>query len=99
MRAPVALYFHSACVDGLVSAALCTWLRLHEDPAHAFEAWEPVDYLSKDVWRQRDLGPHAAVVDFLFHPGATWWFDHHGSTFGNSGPPLAPPPGDERVWI
>jgi hypothetical protein len=76
--------FHAPCFDGLVSAALAT------------EAWrrdgrrvelKPVGYAMKARWLDNPPtdGPFA-VVDFLYHPDATWWADHHLTTFLN--PPM-----------
>jgi hypothetical protein len=43
----------------------------------------PVRYSLKSGWLRRDLR-NAAIVDFLFHPSALWWFDHHDTTFVNN---------------
>lgn len=41
----------------------------------------PVDYDVKPTWAGKDLPKRSAIVDFLYHPAADWWFDHHPSTF------------------
>lgn len=41
----------------------------------------PVGYESKETWLSKPLPPHSAVVDFLFHPSAMFWVDHHPTTF------------------
>ena len=72
------LYFHTACFDGLVSAALA-WEFL-ENQGWRFHDLIPVAYNLRESW----LGPltkPAAVVDFLYHPDAEFWADHHTTTF------------------
>ena len=74
------LYFHSPCFDGIVSAALLA------DYLEAQENWDsldlrPVNYHLKGEWLQVPLDEPAAVVDFLYHPSAQFWADHHPTTF------------------
>jgi hypothetical protein len=40
-----------------------------------------VNYGQRDVWLSEQLEPPCAVVDFLYHPGAQLWADHHLTTF------------------
>ena len=80
MKSRLHLYFHSPCFDGIASAVLARdFLRVRHHVAtrdlHA------IDYASKPGWLARRLPTASAVVDFLFHPGATFWADHHGTTF------------------
>ena len=74
------LYFHSPCFDGIVSAVL-TW-----DFAEAVLKWrirelQPVNYQRRSSWLSERLTEPCAVVDFLYHPQATFWADHHSTTF------------------
>lgn len=73
---PSRIIFHSD-FDGICSAALLgKFFANHEI------IFEPVNYSIKPYWLNRRL-ENAAVVDFLFHPEALWWFDHHSTTFIN----------------
>ncbi len=71
-----ALYFHYPCFDGLVSGVLaCQFLEEHEK-------WNigdlrPVDYTLRESWLSSELKKPSAVVDFLYHPNAEFWADHH----------------------
>jgi len=75
------IYFHKD-FDGICSASI--FLAICE----SFELVGienlklcPVDYNIKEQWLSTKLGAQCAVLDFLYHPEATWWFDHHVSTF------------------
>lgn len=73
------LYFHSPCFDGLISAVL-----VHDYlGTRGYERVElhPVNYHLNDSWASTRLESPSAVVDFLYHPDAEIWFDHHGTTF------------------
>jgi len=41
----------------------------------------PVDYGTRSTWLSRELATPCAVVDFLYHPHAEFWADHHSTTF------------------
>ena len=70
------LYFHYPCFDGLVSAVLASeFLESHE--SWHITNFAPVDYMLRDRWLSSDLKTPAAVVDFLYHPQADFWADHH----------------------
>ncbi len=74
------LYFHSPCFDGIVSAVLA-W-----DFAEAVLKWkvgdlQPVNYQRRTSWLSQPLHQPCAVVDFLYHPQATFWADHHSTAF------------------
>ncbi|HEY1679549.1 MAG TPA: hypothetical protein VGG04_17670 [Candidatus Sulfotelmatobacter sp.] len=70
------LYFHYPCFDGLISAVLAAeFLERHED--WHISDFEPVDYSLRDKWLSTDLNGRAAIVDFLYHPQAEFWVDHH----------------------
>jgi hypothetical protein len=77
---PATLYLHYPCFDGVMSAALA-WDFLetsqHWTIAHAM----PVNYDGSAGWLARKLPARSAVVDFLYHPGAAFWADHHATTF------------------
>src|SRR5207249_1760794 len=80
MNSPARLYFHSPCFDGIVSAVL-TW-----DFAESVLKWtigdlQPVNYKLRPSWLADPLVDLCAVVDFLYHPKATFWADHHSTAF------------------
>ena len=78
------IYFHND-FDGRASAAIV--LRFLRDRGDDIEHFTPVDFDIQDQWLEDDFfkkhrlfrGRHnpAIVVDFLYHPGAAMWFDHH----------------------
>ena len=68
------IYFH-VDYDGLVSAAILVSL------CRTQAELKGVDYDMKQDWAKLKLGSQSAVVDFLYHPDATVWFDHHGTPF------------------
>ena len=74
------LYFHYPCFDGLISAVLASeFLEGHED-WHITE-FQPVDYTLRDTWLSGELRQSCAIVDFLYHPKAEFWADHHRTAF------------------
>jgi len=73
------LYFHAPCFDGVASAVLAL------DFLEKRLEWEsvrlaPVNYNVKRWWAWRPLARDAAVVDFLYHPQARFWADHHATS-------------------
>jgi hypothetical protein len=70
------LYFHYPCFDGLVSAVLASEFLEKHDDWHVGE-FQPVDYTLRDSWLSRELKKPCAIVDFLYHPQAEFWADHH----------------------
>ena len=73
------LIFHSPCFDGIASAVLmadflegCGWNNLQFSAAN---------YHLRTTWLSTPLPDQCAVVDFLYHPDARFWADHHGTTF------------------
>lgn len=77
--APYHLYFHAPCFDGIVSAVL-----LHEFLSHQERhdiVLHTVNYHLNATWAAGTLEGPAAVVDFLYHPDAQIWFDHHRTSF------------------
>ena len=76
------LYFHSPCFDGIVSGVL-TWDFLETSQSWSIEDIRSVNYDAKSTWLSTSLNTKSAVVDFLYHPDAQFWADHHGTTFLN----------------
>ena len=80
MKAGFHLYFHSPCFDGIVSCLL-TQDFLEAKRGSTVEKLIPVNYDLKSSWLSDPLKSPAAVVDFLYHPQAELWADHHLTTF------------------
>jgi hypothetical protein len=76
------LYFHYPCFDGLVSCVLASELLANEKRWSAIR-FSPVTYEDRKNWSSRRLQAPFAIVDFLFHPKASFWADHHITTFAN----------------
>ena len=70
------LYFHYPCFDGLVSAVIASEFLLSQEGWNITD-FKPVDYTLRDTWLSTNLRKPAAVVDFLYHPQAEFWADHH----------------------
>ena len=79
---PVHLYFHSPCFDGIVSAAIASDY-LEQVKGFPQTQLHTANYHLRDHWLSTELTRPAAVVDFLYHPGAEFWADHHTTTFLN----------------
>lgn len=77
----ISIYFHGGCFDGVMSAALLChffdWRGVEIDSLHPcyYEPNFPA------VWEKYPFQTPFAIVDFRYHPQATWWFDHHATTF------------------
>jgi oligoribonuclease NrnB/cAMP/cGMP phosphodiesterase (DHH superfamily) len=79
--ASLRIYFHKD-FDGFVAAAL--FLKINEESGLIGASQvllKTVDYDLKDKWLNTHLPQPNVVLDFLYHPEAEWWFDHHVSTF------------------
>ena len=76
------LYFHYPCFDGLVSSVLASELLAKEKRWNAIR-FSPVSYDDRKNWSSRRLEPPFAIVDFLYHPKACFWADHHITTFAS----------------
>jgi|ERR1700730_2120890 len=76
------LYFHSPCFDGVVSGALTSEYLQHVQNYPHIEL-HVVNYHLRDAWVDSELKRPAAVVDFLYHPQAELWADHHQTAFAN----------------
>lgn len=75
-----ALYFHYPCFDGLVSGVLA-WVFLEGSKNWRIEQFYPVNYRIRESWLATEFNTPTAVVDFLYHPQAEFWADHHPTTF------------------
>lgn len=76
------LCIHYPCFDGLVSGVLA-WDFLERQQHWTIREVRPVNYGIRDEWLSTSLGPRTAVVDFLYHPNAAFWVDHHLTSFLN----------------
>jgi hypothetical protein len=74
------LYFHSPCFDGIVSGVLA-WDFLETSQHWEFNQLRTVNYDARSTWLSSALETPCAVVDFLYHPQAQFWADHHLTTF------------------
>lgn len=74
------LYFHSPCFDGIVSGALI-WDFLEAAQGWTIERARAVNYDARPTWLSTKLDQPCAIVDFLYHPDAEFWADHHLTTF------------------
>ncbi len=83
MHKSAVLYFHSPCFDGIVSAAIASDF-LEGQCRWSFERYCAVDYSQRASWLSRSLEKRSAVVDFIYHPQAAFWADHHSTTFLNA---------------
>jgi hypothetical protein len=73
------LYFHYPCFDGLVSAALA-WEFLEQRKGWSVDELCPVNYTVRNSWLASELRHPCAIVDFLYHPRADFWADHHSTS-------------------
>jgi hypothetical protein len=74
------LYFHSPCFDGIISAVLASEFLEHHRGWAGVDA-KAVNYDDQVGFLDRAIRPPAAVVDFLYHPDAAFWADHHQTAF------------------
>jgi hypothetical protein len=77
------IYLHFPCFDGIVSGALAI-LFLGKWRGWRFDSIHAVNYDLQTSWLNTRLAGHSCVVDFLYHPNAEVWCDHHTTTFLNS---------------
>jgi hypothetical protein len=80
MADAITVYLHFPCFDGVVSAVLTSEYLSRK------RGWEtceivPVNYDLQAGWAQSKLAERAVVVDFLYHPDAVFWADHHQTSF------------------
>jgi hypothetical protein len=74
------IYFHSPCFDGIVSCVIASDF-LENSAGWRLDRYLPVDYDARQGWLSSSLDSPCAVVDFLYHPRAAFWADHHATTF------------------
>ncbi|MBZ5702486.1 MAG: hypothetical protein LAN84_11645 [Acidobacteriia bacterium] len=79
MRHDATLYLHFPCFDGVISGVLAS--DLLEQQGWSFKRFCPVNYDLRAGWASNRLDTPSAVVDFLYHPDAQFWADHHSTTF------------------
>lgn len=74
------LYFHND-FDGVTSASLMA--DFLEKKGEKIGNYFAVDHSSfnKNRWLKMKFKNPAVIVDFLYHPDAAFWFDHHSTTF------------------
>lgn len=83
--------YHHNDFDGIASAAIfAKFLGLTQDIGLDNIHFNSVDYKLKSTWGNIKLERPSAVLDFLYHCDADWWFDHHISTFLNETSTLNP---------
>lgn len=73
------LYFHYPCFDGIVSAALA-WEFLEQRKGWTVDEFCPVNYTVRNSWLASELKHPVGIVDFLYHPSADFWADHHATS-------------------
>jgi hypothetical protein len=74
------LYFHAPCFDGLVSGAMF-WDFLETVAGWSRIRPRGVNYGIRPWWPKLRTTSDFAVVDFMFHPRAKYWIDHHATSF------------------
>ena len=77
------LYFHYPCFDGLVSGVLA-WEFLETEEKWRITEFVPANYKLRDRWLKDKLRKPFAIVDFLYHPQADFWADHHQTSMLNA---------------
>lgn len=90
------IYFHRD-FDGITSAALLTKIFTGLNMYDEFE-YTPVDYDIKDKWLETGLKQPSAVLDFLYHPEAVYYFDHHTTSFIDEADKYSFVETDSRFW-
>lgn len=74
------LYYHDD-FDGMASGAvMLNFLRSRGDDIISFN---PIDYTPElnENWAKHKFKKPFILVDFRYHPAASWWFDHHETSF------------------
>lgn len=72
------VYFHND-FDGRASAAVLRAFLMNR--GDSVGSYVPVDFDIEHQWPTMVFPRPAIVVDFLYHPKAAFWFDHHTTTF------------------
>lgn len=76
------LYLHFPCFDGVVSGVLA-WEFLERSSKWRVARICPVNYDLRENWLSTRLRTPCAIVDFLYHPQASFWADHHLTSFSH----------------
>ncbi len=71
-------YFHNDFDGRAAAAVMLAFLRTRGDEVQEFH---PLDFEITSRWPTMRFPRPAAVFDFLYHPRAAFWFDHHPTTF------------------
>lgn len=74
------VYLHYPCFDGLMSATIAADFA-KTDMGLQVDQWLSVGYDRAGDWLKQPLPDRSIVVDFLYHPDALMWADHHATTF------------------
>ncbi len=74
------LYFHND-FDGVAAAAIL--MNFIEGRGGKALSFNVIDYNPrlKPKWASFRFKKPFAILDFLYHPKASWWFDHHQTSF------------------
>jgi len=72
------LYFHND-FDGYASAAIFS--KFLKNRGEGVGGFYPVDHDIKPRWAKLKFNNPTAIFDFYYHPKATFWVDHHLTTF------------------
>lgn len=75
------IYFHND-FDGGASAALMT--EFLKSRGEGIKNYFPIDYgeiSDEKRWFSRKFKNPSVILDFLYHPAAIFWFDHHVTPF------------------
>lgn len=72
------IYFHND-FDGIASAAVM--LKFLESRGDKVRRYVPVTYDIRPRWPKLKFRRPTIIVDFYYHPQATFWFDHHPTSF------------------
>lgn len=92
------VFFHRD-FDGICSAAVfLAYAKLQFLLPQSNVELVPVDYNINEKWASEPLPKPSAVVDFLYHPDADWWFDHHHTTFARQDWEFSFRPDERHVW-
>lgn len=75
------IYFHND-IDGVFSAIILA-NHIKYRNRHQMITFIPVDYCDLPL---KDVRPEDAIVDFMYHDGCGWFFDHHPTGMGKYDP-------------
>lgn len=74
------IYFHND-FDGVVSSAILrNFLKVRGDEIKNYFSITH-DFRIKKIWPKLKFKNPTIIVDFLYHPNAAFWFDHHETSF------------------